>query len=292
MGIIVICSYTKSNIIGILDSVWKISVAILTLYIESTGIKKRSFSSDSNGTARIDQIAGAISCNVTVQRYITAKTARKYSFLGCPVNTSIRNGWQQQVYITGAGTGGTVCGSTTGNGVNVTDKYNSNGFDVTQIDSATSIVLKDKFLNTIQDVRMKPNYNFNITADTASQGGRRFELLLERNKAPLPITFEKFTSTVIKDAVAIEWKVAKEVGISRYEVERSTDAINFNTIASIKSTGKNDYTINDNQPSTSTIYYRIKAINNDGTLLFSNTFKLTTHHYLSQSRTRQPKHYY
>ncbi|MFP5041802.1 autotransporter-associated beta strand repeat-containing protein [Parasediminibacterium sp. JCM 36343] len=82
--------------------------------------------SDSLGTARVATSTGTISGNVTVERYITAKSIRRYGILGSPVSGStIRNGWQQQVYITGAGTGGTVCG-TGGN------QYNSNGFDKTQ----------------------------------------------------------------------------------------------------------------------------------------------------------------
>ena len=42
----------------------------------------------------------------------------------------ISNAWQKQIYITGTGTGGAICGSTSGFGGN-TDKFNSNGFDVT-----------------------------------------------------------------------------------------------------------------------------------------------------------------
>jgi len=91
--------------------------------------------STSTGTARIDEVTGSISGNVTVQRFIPAKTARRFSFVGSSVAQTIRSAWQQQLYITGAGTGGTPCGSTTGNGTLSTDKYNSNGFDVTQSDT-------------------------------------------------------------------------------------------------------------------------------------------------------------
>ena len=86
--------------------------------------------SDIHGTARIAQSAGNIIGNVTVERYITAKSARKYSYIGSSVLTSVRNSWQQQIYISGAGSGGTPCGATTGD-AGSTDKYNSNGFDVT-----------------------------------------------------------------------------------------------------------------------------------------------------------------
>ncbi len=87
--------------------------------------------SDALGTARISQSAGTISGNVTVERFITAKSGRRFSFVGTPVTQSVRNGWQQQIYISGPGTGGLPCGSTTGNGQTSTDKYNSNGFDAT-----------------------------------------------------------------------------------------------------------------------------------------------------------------
>ncbi len=90
--------------------------------------------STSAGTARIDQVLGTIVGNVTVQRYITAKTARKYIFIGSPISASIRNAWQQQIYISGLGTGGITCGSTTGD-AGTTDKYNSNGFDKTVTNS-------------------------------------------------------------------------------------------------------------------------------------------------------------
>jgi len=77
--------------------------------------------SDSLGTASIAQLQGTLSGNVTVQRYISAKTARVFTMVGSPVTESIHNAWQQQVYITGAGSGGAVCSTP-----------NSNGFDATQ----------------------------------------------------------------------------------------------------------------------------------------------------------------
>ncbi len=93
--------------------------------------------SSSSKTARIGRGTGSyLTGNVTVERYITAKTARRYSFIGSPVMQTIRNTWQQQIYVTGSGTGGVVCGSTSGNGGS-TDKYNTNGFDATASNAKT-----------------------------------------------------------------------------------------------------------------------------------------------------------
>ncbi len=82
--------------------------------------------SNSVGTGRIGQIAGTLSnaTNLIVERYIPAKDKRRWTFIASPVQQSIRDSWQQQVFITGPGTGGTICAT---NG----SQYNSNGFDVT-----------------------------------------------------------------------------------------------------------------------------------------------------------------
>ena len=45
------------------------------------------------------------------------------------------------------------------------------------IDSTKAIILRDKFLGTIQDIRTNPVYKFNVTADTASQGNMRFDVV-------------------------------------------------------------------------------------------------------------------
>jgi len=83
--------------------------------------------SSATGTARVAQGSGTyISGNVTVERYVPSKSTRKWSYLATPVSgNTIRNGWQDDVFITGAGTGGTICG--TGGA-----QYNSNGFDASQ----------------------------------------------------------------------------------------------------------------------------------------------------------------
>lgn len=81
----------------------------------------------STGTSSSGQLAavgGALSGSVTVERFIPGSTGRKWRFLASPVTTSnfISNNWQQQIHITGSGTGGTTCPSLTAN---------SNGFDAT-----------------------------------------------------------------------------------------------------------------------------------------------------------------
>ena len=86
--------------------------------------------SNASGTARIAQSAGTISGNVTQERFVPGKAIRKWSFLASPVTQSLASAWQQQIHITGAGSGGTMCNNYTISG---TMTPHTNGFDVTQL---------------------------------------------------------------------------------------------------------------------------------------------------------------
>lgn len=76
---------------------------------------------------------GNVSGNVVVQRFIDGApiaSSVRWRFVASSVNTSngINNNWQQQIYITGPGTGGTLCPSIT---------PNSNGFDPTTTNNSS-----------------------------------------------------------------------------------------------------------------------------------------------------------
>lgn len=96
------------------------------------GGKSVTLKSDSVGTARIATITGSLTnaTNVTQERYVPGKAVRKWSFLASPVTQSLASAWQQQIHITGPGTGGTMCNNYTISG---TMTPHSNGFDVTQL---------------------------------------------------------------------------------------------------------------------------------------------------------------
>jgi hypothetical protein len=85
--------------------------------------------SDADGTARIAESGGTISGAITQERFIPSKWSRKWSFLACPVSQSLATAWQQQIHITGPGTGGSMCTNYTNAGSML---KHSNGFDVTQ----------------------------------------------------------------------------------------------------------------------------------------------------------------
>ncbi len=85
------------------------------------------FKSSALGTAKLAEMpSNAVLSGTayTVERFIPGSSGRRYRFLAAPFATGplVSASWQQQIHITGNGTGGSVCPALTSN---------SNGFDAT-----------------------------------------------------------------------------------------------------------------------------------------------------------------
>jgi hypothetical protein len=117
---------TTSFSISSLSASWVTISNLLTVSAGTcnTGNKLAFLSTAANTSAQLAAVTGTVSGTVRVERFIPGSTGRKWRFLASPVTTSdfISNNWQQQIHITGSGTGGTTCPSLTAN---------SNGFDAT-----------------------------------------------------------------------------------------------------------------------------------------------------------------
>ncbi|MCW5905609.1 MAG: T9SS type A sorting domain-containing protein [Chitinophagaceae bacterium] len=116
------------------------TVNILNTYTPTAGVLTTNnnlvLKSTASTTASIAQGNAAgnyIDGSVVVERFVPAKAARKWNFLASPITQSIADGWQQQIHITGAGTGGTVCPTLT---------PHTNGYDAT-VSNAPNIYTYD-----------------------------------------------------------------------------------------------------------------------------------------------------
>ncbi len=109
-----------------------------------------TIASDAAGSGRILQITPTnftFNGNVVVERYVKDKNSRRYIFIASPVaGQTVREAWQDDIFITAPGTGGTPCAAGTGNG-GVNDKYNNNGMDAT-IYNAVTMYSYDQYLPT------------------------------------------------------------------------------------------------------------------------------------------------
>jgi|GEM_PF-4090797 len=84
----------------------------------------------------------------------------------------------------------------------------------------------------------------------------------------LPVTLTRFTARLEGKHVRIEWQTASEQNNDRFEIERSTDGVQYQPLATVKGNGNtslvNNYFVYDNSPSGGINYYRLMQYNTDG----------------------------
>jgi hypothetical protein len=91
----------------------------------------------------------------------------------------------------------------------------------------------------------------------------------------LPIKLLSFTATPEGSKVNLTWKVEEQVRVDKYEVEYSTDGVNFKLLTSVNAdAAKNAYTTLHNTPVAGFNYYRIKIIENNSSYNYSDIRKV------------------
>lgn len=88
--------------------------------------------------------------------------------------------------------------------------------------------------------------------------------------AILPVTLESFNASIDAGSVQLTWKTSNEIGLNRYEVERSNDGISFQYMGSVTASHANTYSFTDHKITGEDYYYRIKMIDLDGTYKLSH----------------------
>ena len=146
--------------------------------------------------------------------------------------------------------------------------YTDNGFAPYLIDSYRGITTTlTSGVNII---------SFTADANIAASFANRFSLVFK--PSTLAVNSIVASATLSNKIATISWNTVGEKGVSRFEVEKSTDAKSFAKIgqSAAKNTAMASYTITDNAATAAISYYRIKAISEVGTVSYSNVAKLTT----------------
>ncbi|RYD82551.1 MAG: hypothetical protein EOP53_03435 [Sphingobacteriales bacterium] len=92
---------------------------------------------------------------------------------------------------------------------------------------------------------------------------------------PLPVNFVSITAQRQADrSIAVNWKVANEINIVKYEVERSANGLQFNAILSRDAQHLSSYSKTDISPLAADNFYRIKAIGLAGDITYSDIVKV------------------
>jgi hypothetical protein len=123
--------------------------------------------------------------------------------------------------------------------------------------------------------------NFSVNNDAESQDPNRFQVIFEQPSAgplPLPVTYTSVKAWQQNDNISVAWNVENELNIKQYEIEKSTDGINFNKVATVDATDGSassaQYNWVDEDLINGEDYYRICSIGNNGSTEYSEVVKV------------------
>lgn len=87
----------------------------------------------------------------------------------------------------------------------------------------------------------------------------------------LPIKLESFTAKQVNSAAQLNWRISENSNAVSFEVMKSGDGINFSKIGTVTALdGKFSYDFTDNSLLAGNNYYRLRMLDKDGVVSFSN----------------------
>ena len=123
-------------------------------------------------------------------------------------------------------------------------------------------------------------YRTTVTGLTLDSTSNYFYGITNGSFTPLPVSIIDFKGIVKNDIISLNWTVADENDLTRYDVYSSTDGINFSLSGSVAATvperGLKTYQFQDLSNKAALVYYRLKSINNDETGEWSSIVALHT----------------
>jgi Secretion system C-terminal sorting domain len=116
---------------------------------------------------------------------------------------------------------------------------------------------------------MNVRYKYTLTSTAQIDGTRivDFDLLTYNGTNQviimLPVNFTNITGRATSSGNLVTWNVAEEINVDHYEIEKSSNGINFSRTGDVKAIGSSSYSFTD-KASSSSDYYRVKAVDIDG----------------------------
>lgn len=88
------------------------------------------------------------------------------------------------------------------------------------------------------------------------------------NDSGLPIDLIFFKASKALNKISLSWATSSELNFDYFDIEKSSDGKNFQSIATVKGNGttkeRKDYSMNDEKPCIGKNYYRLKSVDFDG----------------------------
>lgn len=131
-------------------------------------------------------------------------------------------------------------------------------------------------------------YSYSSDGDVTGHHGSLFNtttsdgwvVKLSADEAVLPVTLVSFAGKMLKNDAYLQWKTAVEINSSYFDIERSTNGVNFNSIAKVAAAGNasvtQDYNYTDRDVAKLNVpilYYRLRLVDKNG---LTKTSKIVT----------------
>jgi hypothetical protein len=92
----------------------------------------------------------------------------------------------------------------------------------------------------------------------------------------LPVKILSFNVIQGSQGNLLQWKVAAEINMNSYEVERSVNGRSFSSLGRVKASQSTSYSFSDLQPDKTVSFYRLKLIGADGKYSYSQVIAIQT----------------
>ena len=133
--------------------------------------------------------------------------------------------------------------------------------------------LIDNYLNSRTSILVNDTtrYDFEINGDVKSAANNRFIVVFKRINTPVRFVFVHAQQK--NEDIEVSWEVTNEEMVSRYEIEESSDGQSFVKASQVNLDSKKagQYNWLDQHIKEGLNYYRIKVINKDGSVAYSQT---------------------
>lgn len=160
----------------------------------------------------------------------------------------------------------------------------SNTRNFTTVDG--NVPAQENWYFLLGNVTLAPG-NYRYVANLGNYGN--FDAAFVNTSCVLPVVLNQFAGSYTNQQVKLNWKVESQVGLSAFEVEKSTDGRNFATIASIAPSNTAAYNFNDDKIlKGSTYYYRLKMKDKDGSITYSAICLIKTSQEIGLAVTPNP----
>jgi hypothetical protein len=136
-------------------------------------------------------------------------------------------------------------------------------------------ILEDSWLDRYQVIDLggdTTNFNFSVTSDPASQASNRFRVIFVGHSI-LPVHFTGISAMAAPGNIKLLWTAADDKDVTRYEIERSSNGVDFLTAGTVLPGGNGAYTWLDQSPLKGNNYYRVRSISLSGEIIYSKVVR-------------------